>query len=56
MSMRVQVRVRRPVADALALVEPSKPFPLDLDFVDLLDLGTPLLYGQVRPVGQALSA
>ena len=54
--MRVQVRVCRPITDALALVEPSKPLPLDLDFVDLLDLGTPLLYCEMCPVSQALSA
>ena len=54
--MWIQVRVGRPIADALALVEPSKSLPLDLDFVNLVDLGAPLLYRQVRPVGQALSA
>ena len=48
------MRVRSSIANAKALVESAKTLSFDLDFVDLLDLCAPLLYGQVRPVSQAL--
>ena len=54
--MRIEVRVRGPIANAKALVESAESFSLYFDFVYLLDLCAPLLDGQVRPVGQALSA
>ena len=54
MSVRVEVRVRRPAADAVALVKSAEPLPLHLDFEDLLDLLAALDQAQVRPVRQAL--
>ena len=53
-AVRVEVRVRRPAADAVALVESAEPLPLHLDFEDLLDLLAALDQAQVRPVRQAL--
>ena len=53
-SVRIEVRVRSPKADSKAPVEPAQALAFDLDLVDLLDLCAPLLYGQVRPVSQAL--
>ena len=49
-AVRIEVRVRSPIANAKAPVEPAEALSFDLDFVDLLDLCAPLLYGQVRPV------
>ena len=55
MPVWIEVRVCRPIANAIALVESAQSLPLHLDFVDFLDLCAPLLDGQVRPVCQALS-